>query len=624
MKCILTNLLFILSIPLYAESIKDTVILEDVVKVESISSSNSFQSPFTELKYQSGKRLSNVLSEFSSVYIKNYGIGQLASIAVRGTSATHTEIQWNGVKLNSPSLGQCDLSLFILGTQDELQLIRTGYRGTIGGTLRMSNTTKTDSGISANACLRVGSFKMLEGLGSTQYSKNRFSGTTNISYTTAENDFRYKNIFKEGHPYEKQKNAAVRQLSFLQQFGVLVNPDNEINLFLWLTEAERKLAPIMSKTEGKESQDDYSLRSMLSWKGKFKSLKLSFTSAFLQDGIRYVNPEALLDEASVMQALRNNFTTFYTFPFNLVLSGELNYDHERAKVRSYGESKTRNVVGFKFYSDYYIKNGLKFHLGFREDLIDKRLSAFAPELAVSFSKGSKNLKHLFITGILASRNFRFPTLNDLYWVPGGNRNLRQEKSWNGELRFKYKYQEFVDFSVSNFYIYVDDWIQWIPRDSTWWPVNLKRVFSRGAEVSIHATNDIGNTKRFVVHFNTSYTFTKTTNLDAASQFDESKGKQLIYVPIHRVVSVIQLQYYKFYFRSVNSYQSLVYTSTDNDQWLKGYFIADIEIGKDFSLGRNEIGLSFRVNNIADAQYQNVRQKPMQGRNFEGTLRFKLR
>ncbi len=621
MKTLLTFLFLIWLLTTQAER-KDTVMLDEVVKIEKLSI-NNFQSPFTEMKYQSGKRLSDALGEFSSVYVKNYGVGQLSSIAVRGTSASQTEVQWNGIKLNSPSFGQCDLSLFTLGMQQDLQLVRTGYRGTIGGTLQMNNELKTDSGISANVSLRAGSFKTFEGIGSIQYAHKNISGTTSFSYLTAENNFQFQNIFKEGHPYQKQTNAAVRQLSFLQQLGGKINSHNELTFYLWLTEADRQIPPIMSKETGSESQYDYSLRSMLNWKAKYKLLKLSFTSAYIQDKLRYKNAEALLDETSLMQAFRNVFTTTYSFPFNLVLNAELNYDLERANVRAYGEAKSRNIFGLKFYTDYYLVNGFKFHLGFREDIVGKKPSVFAPELAINFSKRTKNAKHSFSTAIIVSRNFRFPTLNDLYWVPGGNPDLKNERAWNGELNFKYAYQKYFDISLNGFCLYVDDWIQWIPQGSVWMPVNYKRVLSRGFEASIHATNDERSPKKFAIHFNASYTFTKTTNLDAANEFDQSAGMQLIYVPLHRGVAGVQLQYRKFYLRSINSFVSRVFTSTDNVQFLKGYFLTDLEAGKEFTIGKYEIGMSFRVNNLANAQYQNVAQHAMPGRNFEGTLRFKF-
>src|SRR5688572_2660398 len=40
------------------------------------------------------------------IYFRNYGSGMLSSISLRGTSSQHTAVLWNGININSFSLGQ--------------------------------------------------------------------------------------------------------------------------------------------------------------------------------------------------------------------------------------------------------------------------------------------------------------------------------------------------------------------------------------------------------------------------------------------------------------------------------------------------------------------------------------
>ena len=619
-----TALLYLLMLPLpiWAQGLKDTVKLDEVVKIEHAPNNND-ASPFTDLKYREGDRLSDALNEFSSVYVKNYGSGGLASLAIQGTSAEQTAIEWNGVKLNSPSLGQVDLALFMLGIQDNLQLVRTGYEGTIGGTLQMNNEVKRDSGFSVAATFRAGSFGMYEAAANADYAKNKFAGATKFSFISAKNNFPYTDNYVAGNPTVKQTNGAVQQFSILQQLNARINEQNKLSFFVWFTDAIRQIPPIISQSTDKQEQDDYSVRTMVAWNGTVKKWKLKTTSAFLDDWMKYKDPNALLDETSVTYALRNNFSCSYTFPFNFTWRAEVNYDHEWANISEYGNVKTRNIAGLKSYGDYYFLNGFKLHGGFREDLVDKQLSAFSPELGLSYDGKIKDY-NTCILGFSASRNFRFPTLNDLYWVPGGNPDLKEEKSWNGTIQAKYDYKKMVDISLSNFYIYVDNWIQWIPEGDNWSAENFRRVFSRGIEASLHLTNaDETRPDKFAIHFTASYTYTKTTNLDAFATYDQSKGMQLIYVPYHNAVAGLQLEYKRFYLRSINNYTGLVYTSTDNTQSLPGFFTSNLEAGKDFVIKHINVGVSFKVNNIGNLQYQVVAQRPMPGRSFEGTIRFKF-
>ncbi len=623
MKLQVTTLLaFIIS--LLKAGTKDTLTLGEVVKIEQAATNvHDYESPFIDLKYRTGDKLSDALYEYSSVYLKKYGSGQLASLAVRGTSASQTEVQWNGIKLNMPNLGQVDLSLFTIGVQDELQLVRSGTQGTIGGTLKMNNTVKIDSGFSVAGTFRAGSFNTYEGLADVQYSKGRFAGATKVSYLSAKNDFSYRNMFEAGNPLRIEANAAVQQFSALQQVSGKLNEHNDLHFFFWLTEAHRQIPPVMSKPNSNEIQDDRSVRVMGNWNGRINLLKLQFTSAYLYDAIHYKNPESHIDAPSFTHAFRNSFSASYYFPINLTWKTELHYDYESAADSNFTGLKSRNTLSLRSYADYYLLGKLRFHAGFRQDLVDKKLSAFAPEFSLNylqnFSKG-----HSFSAGFIASRNFRFPTLNDLYWTPGGNPNLKQERSLNGEIQARYAWNKKVEVAVSNFYIYVQDWIQWIPQGTLWMPVNFKRVFSRGFEASLRLTNANENRpKQLAVHFNASYTYTRTTSLDAASEYDLSKGMQLIYVPVHSALAELQLQYRRFYLRSVNTYTGAVFISTDNTQGLNGYFISDIEVGKDFVFNNVQAGCSFRVNNVGGVQYQVVAQRPMPGRNVEATLRFKL-
>ena len=54
--------------------------------------------------------LAQVLSQNSTVFIKSYGRATLSTASFRGTSPSHTQVTWNGMKLNSPMLGMVDFS----------------------------------------------------------------------------------------------------------------------------------------------------------------------------------------------------------------------------------------------------------------------------------------------------------------------------------------------------------------------------------------------------------------------------------------------------------------------------------------------------------------------------------
>ena len=76
----------------------------------------------TFLKYSSHTSLADVLSQYSGVFIKSYGMGGSATPSFRGTGAGQTGLTWNGININHPMLGQSDLALVPAGLIDDIQI----------------------------------------------------------------------------------------------------------------------------------------------------------------------------------------------------------------------------------------------------------------------------------------------------------------------------------------------------------------------------------------------------------------------------------------------------------------------------------------------------------------------
>ncbi|MBO7314452.1 MAG: Plug domain-containing protein, partial [Alistipes sp.] len=57
------------------------------------------------LKENIALSMADVLTFRSSVFVKSYGRATLSTVAFRGTSPSHTQVLWNGLRINSPMLG---------------------------------------------------------------------------------------------------------------------------------------------------------------------------------------------------------------------------------------------------------------------------------------------------------------------------------------------------------------------------------------------------------------------------------------------------------------------------------------------------------------------------------------
>ena len=62
----------------------------------------------TALKENIALSMADVLTFNSSIFVKSYGRATLSTVAFRGTSPSHTQVTWNGMRINNPMLDTDD------------------------------------------------------------------------------------------------------------------------------------------------------------------------------------------------------------------------------------------------------------------------------------------------------------------------------------------------------------------------------------------------------------------------------------------------------------------------------------------------------------------------------------
>jgi iron complex outermembrane receptor protein len=126
LKIKLLYIVFLFSMPLYGQmsfeadtiKINEVVVSRNTINDESAGYKKTMIDSSVMVKY-SNSAIADLLSENTEVFIKSYGMGGTATPSFRGTDASHTLVDWNGININSPMLGQTDLSLIPVGIMDE-------------------------------------------------------------------------------------------------------------------------------------------------------------------------------------------------------------------------------------------------------------------------------------------------------------------------------------------------------------------------------------------------------------------------------------------------------------------------------------------------------------------------
>lgn len=565
--------------------------------------------------------LAELIQNNSAVFIKSYGTG-LASISFRGTGASHTQVLWNGIALNSPMNGQVDFSLYPTVFFDNVSLnygasgLNSG-NGALGGSVILNNESNFTPHFKSTIQQTLGSFGHYTTSLSTSFSKNNWFFETQLYYTNQQNNYTYKNNTEIGNPIETLDNAEKIQYGFQQSIFKRIK-NQTFGVRFWYYNSDRNLvAPITSRTT-KEKQQDESIRGLFEWKGNYKKLHYKFLSGIVKDEIDYEEITTNIKSNNRTYLFNNLINTNIYLNKNIILNNNFNIRYEIANANGLTSKKTRfNNSWLLGINQKY--NRISIDVLNRFLMVGNEQKPFAPNVNILFQLLKK--KELYVkanTGI----NYHYPTFNDLFWVQGGDADLKPEESKMAELGFLYS-QPTSYFNIkteaTTFYNYVTNWIIWLPTEFGYWqPKNLQEVENKGLEASLEVSSIRSKKLKFTSSLH--YTYTLSTNKKAKLNNDNSLEKQLIYVPYHKLSYYIAAELKKTSITYQFNYTGKRYVTSDNDWYMPANYISDIIISRNINLN-NKFTLtgSFKVNNLFNQDYQSIAYRPMPGRNFLVTI-----
>ncbi len=644
--------------PVMAQSLKDTLLLQPV-QIIGKKVPKDFNETRTEidsmaLAKSSMVRLSELLSQNTPIFIKEYGRGAMATASFRGTAPSHTKVTWNGLELNSPMLGMVDFSLIPVYFTDDVKLLHgsssmSESAGALGGTILLENSADWNNTLSGKLLSGIGSYQTLDEYAQFNVGNRKFQSKSAFFYNASQNDFKFLNkLNAELDPLtgnyiyhtDRNKNADYLNYGFLQEIYFQAGSNQSFSLKTWLQHNERSIPQLLTNESDASAninrQTENALRSVAEWKRFGPHSRLSVQSALnlqnsayrLENRVSGAPNQVVIDaDAKILSLLNklsyryqlNNLTTLVTgLDANLhkVVSGN---HQSSAQLTGYDKIRTENSLFGELESKFNLNWSAVFLL--REELINFKHQALLPLLRISYRPNPD--KPLVLTGSIAG-NSHPPTLNDLYYIPGGNPNLKSEKGRQIDLGSKSDFpagNHRLHTGISLFYSNVNNWIIWLPTFQGYWePKNIEKVVSSGVEANVGLN---GNFRSIRYDLKGNYAFTRTVNL---SENDPAYGKQLPYIPKNSANLNLHLSYSQVYFDWMWNYYSKRFTTTANSQetisdYLYPYFMNNLQVGSTFPVGTNKLTAECKVLNIFNEDYRTVLQRPMPGRNFQFVLRY---
>lgn len=615
------------------------------------------------LKENIALSMADVLTFNSPIFVKSYGRATLSTVSFRGTSPSHTQVTWNGMRINNPMLGMTDFSMIPSYFIDDASLMHgtssvneTG--GGLGGAVKMSTVPAQNEGFGMQYIQGIGSFKTYDEFIRLTYGNDRWQISSRAVLSSSPNEYKYRNHDKKENIYDEQMNiigqyypleynrsGSYRDFHFLQEAYYNTGKGDRFGFNAWYINSNREL-PMLTTDYGEamdfdNRQREHTFRSILSWDHLRTNWKVAAKGGYIHTWMAYDYKRDVGNGTMAhMTRSRSKINTFYAQGEGEYYLGEKwLFTTNVSAHQHFVESQDKNII---------LQDGGKGIVGYSKARIELSGSVSAkwrPTKRIGLSGVVRGelygdqvtpvIPAFFIDGLLSekgnvtakvsvSRNFRFPTLNDLYFLPGGNPNLKKESgiTYDAGISFAVAKENryTLNGSLNWFDSYINDWILWLPTTKGFFsPKNIKDVHAYGIETQWDYSALITQSLKF--DLNATYSWTPSINEgEPISAADQSVGKQLPYVPQHSATITGRLSCNSWSFIYKWCYYSERFTMSSNDISLTGrlpeYYMNNITIEKGVSFKFADISIKGSVNNLFDEEYLSVLSRPMPGINFE--------
>ena len=615
------------------------------------------------LKESISLSMADVLTFNSSIFVKNYGRATLSTVAFRGTSPSHTQVTWNGLRVNSPMLGMTDFSMIPSYFIDKASLLHgtssihdTG--GGLGGSVRLSTQPLSTEGFGLQYIQGVGSFRTFDEFLRLTYGSRKWQFSTRVAYSSSPNDFKYRNrdkreniyddemnIIGKYYPVERNRSGAYRDLNILQEISFNSGKGDRLSLSAWYVNSNRELAMLTTDYGDADTFDnrqrEQTLRSVVQWEHLRRDWKVAARAGYVYSWTAYDfkrdpgngNMESMTRSRSLTNTLfaqgegewfisnRWLVTANLTAHQHFVESRDKNVIRQDGNKAVVGYDQSRTELSGSLSLKWRPTERLGLSTVVREEMYGEEFSPVIPALFAEYELSKRGA--VMLKGSL-SRNFRFPTLNDLYFLPGGNPDLRKEKGWSYDAGISFavgKEDSYrIEASATWFDSHIEDWILWLTTTKGFLsPRNVKDVHAYGVELQSKA--DVALTKEWLLRLNATLSWTPSINEgEPLTPADKSVGQQLPYTPEWSSSLTGELRWRSWSLLYKWCYYSERYTMSSNDITLTGelpkYYMNNLSLEKGFSLSWADISVKGSVNNLFDEEYLSVLSRPMPGINFE--------
>ena len=541
--------------------------------------------------------VADLLEARAPLHVRRYGASGLATATIRGASASQALLLLDGQPVTDPQLGQVDLSLLPTALLDGVEVMSgpaSGLYGSaaVGGVVHL----RTSDLAAPRATLDVGPW------GERRLSARASGGTARtralvaVEGAQAEDDYSFADRTRIGSPRVARAGWDSRQTSL---YAALAHDGGRTGgrLSVWAADAERGLGG-----DGAVGERQWNTLARVAGTAyrTTRRARLALAGSLQRSRLRYANPYPSTRADAIDDAGRTTAATLDLRVGRSVAGWDATAQLVGGAGR--GEHPSLGDALDRFVGAALSAQGRAGRLGLFPSL---RADLYVPEgagrqLALSPQVGA-NLELASAVRLKASaaRAFRMPTLNDRFWQPGGNPDLRPERAWSADAGLAWAGAA-TGAEVSAFATAAADQIVWAPTAAgVWSPANVDRTRTVGLEASAHAARPLAHAS---VELGALATVQRAR--------DAGTDAPLRYVPAWTAKSwgglAVGAVRADLGVRAVGRR----YTTASASQPLPAYLVVDAQLTARRVVAGVGLALSLAAENLTDARYEIVQSYPM--------------
>jgi len=576
--------------------------------------------------------------------------GTTSIVRFRGTASDHTSIFWQGIPINSVSLGMSDVSLIPVFLFDEAMFYadpNTSELATtnVSAAINLSHSRalgKDDSSVrlfssynSLNNLFTGVDFKLVLPIMNGKW-KGTYDKAAQLTWRTKffrqdlSNNFSYTDNYIITRPVVKQVHNDGINYGLMQELTWSWY-DYTLSANVWYQDRKVELPAIMGRTlAGTSEQDDNFLRSSLALSYKKGKLSWSLSNAWMDEYQNYRDSPTAdgrwgINSEIGTKGLFNHAKVGYKALSSLLLQANAMSSYYMVDNVNYENALQTLWWGQAGAGLVFSKNNHTVRTDGRLDIRDTKTQ---PAWTFAYSYELKTGEWKFTPQVQAGSRFRVPDFNERFWVPGGNKDLLPEQgmTYKASLEVAAYDKRKLSFSFvpAVFYNDITNWIQWTPTPFGYLaPVNYKRVRSAGVELPLGIVYK--PTKQWTVNASKRYSYTLAEGVNQ-SEWDDAKVFEMTYTPNHVAASELQVKYKGIALSGFHKYTSGRFTDEQNNKQraLPAYHLIGAAIDYGISFSRINLHAQLSVDNLLDVQYESVGSYAMPGRVIQCSIQIEFK